>query len=804
MKKLLLLLSLAACLFACNHTNNLSVQSLQKNRILLPNGWALTPSPQSLPLGDLPLNMVLSKDKTRMVVTNNGQSTQMLTWIDVVHDKVLHEKIIPKSWVGLAMTGDATLIYASGGNDNRIRTYEVVADTLAERDSIVLGKPWPQEKISPTGIALDESRHKLYIVTKEDSSLYVVNLQNKKVLQKLPLGAEAYNCLLSNDGKTLYISLWGGAALGIYDTESGQLRQRIPTALHPNDMVLTKDGKYLYVACADDNAVSVIDLQQQKVIETMIASIYPDAPTGSTTNGVALSEDEKTLFIANADNNCLAVFDVENPGKSHSEGFIPTGWYPTSVKVVGNKLLIANGKGFTSYANPNGPNPYLRRTEETEYIGGLFKGTLSIMPIPEEETLAGYSKLVYENAAYSPARAKQAHTEKGNPIPTKLGDPSPIKYVFYIIKENRTYDQVLGDITAGNGDPSLCLFPDSITPNLHAIAKEFVLLDNFYVNAEVSADGHNWSMGGYANDYVEKTWPTNYGGRGGNYDYEGSRKIAYPRKGFIWDYCQRAGVSYRTYGEFSTFNETYLESLKGHCAPQYPGFDLSIKDTFRVSRFMEDFDSLLAINKVPHFNTIRLGNDHTAGARVGVPTPAAMVADNDLAVGQFVEFISHSPIWKESVIFILEDDAQNGPDHVDAHRSTAYVVSPYTKRKHKESTLYSTTGVLRTMELILNLPPMSQYDASATPLHDCFTINPDLTPYTARPNRVNLNQLNTAMGSLSDQSWKLNLEEVDRAPDDLFSEIIWKTVRGEHAQMPAPRRAAFVKVSAEAEEEDED
>lgn len=802
MKKLLLLLSLATFLFACNHTNNLSVQSLQKNRVLLPNGWALTPSPQSLPLGDLPLNMVLSKDKSRMVVTNNGQSTQTLTWIDVVHDKVLHEKIIPKSWVGLAMTNDATLIYASGGNDNRIRTYEVVADTLAERDSIVLGKPWPQEKISPTGIALDESRHKLYIVTKEDSTLYVVNLQNKKVLQKLPLGAEAYNCLLSNDGKTLYISLWGGAALGIFDTESGQLRQRIPTALHPNDMVLTKDGKYLYVACADDNAVSVIDLQQQKVIETMIASIYPDAPTGSTTNGVALSEDEKTLFIANADNNCLAVFDVENPGKSHSEGFIPTGWYPTSVKVVGNKLLIANGKGFTSYANPNGPNPYLRRTEETEYIGGLFKGTLSIMPIPEEETLAGYSKLVYENAAYSPARAKQAHTEKGNPIPTKLGDPSPIHYVFYIIKENRTYDQVLGDITAGNGDPSLCLFPDSITPNLHAIAKEFVLLDNFYVNAEVSADGHNWSMGGYANDYVEKTWPTNYGGRGGNYDYEGSRKIAYPRKGFIWDYCQRAGVSYRTYGEFSTFNETYLESLKGHCAPQYPGFDLSIKDTFRVSRFMEDFDSLLAINKVPHFNTIRLGNDHTAGARVGVPTPAAMVADNDLAVGQFVEFISHSPIWKESVIFILEDDAQNGPDHVDAHRSTAYVVSPYTKRQHKESTLYSTTGVLRTMELILNLPPMSQYDASATPLHDCFTTTPDLSPYTARPNRVNLNQLNTAMGNLSDQSWKLNLKEVDRAPDDLFSEIIWKTVRGEHAQMPAPRRAAFVKVSAEAEEED--
>lgn len=713
MKKFLFLLSLLVFTFACNKKVNeygLAYQSLNRNRVLLPNGWSLTPMPMSLPLGDLPLNMVVSKDKTRMVVTNNGQSTQSLTWIDIINNKVLHEKIIPKSWLGLALTSDAKTVYASGGNDNVIRTYQVVADTLAERDSIVLGKPWPI-KISPTGLALDENQKMLYTVTKEDSSLYVINLQDKTIAKKVPLGHEAYTCLLSADGKLLYISLWGGAAIAIYDTQTGQMRNKIAVGSHPNDLILTKNERYLFVACADDNAVTVVDLQEQKVVETMLTALYPNAPTGSTTNGVALSEDEKTLFIANADNNCLAVFDVANPGRSHSEGFIPTGWYPTNVKVIGTKILVANGKGFKSMPNPKGPQPYARRTAETEYIGGLFKGTLSIFDMPDAKTLADYTQLVYSNAPYSKNKEKQAHTEKGNPIPQKSGDVSPIKYVFYIVKENRTYDQIFGDVKEGNGDPSLCLFPDSISPNHHALAREFVLLDHFYVNAEVSADGHNWSIAAYANDYVEKTWPSNYSGRGGNYDYEGSRKIAYPRDGFIWDFCKRAGVSYRTYGEFSNLNQTYLESLKGHSAPNYPGYDLNIKDTLRFNRFKADFDSLLAINKVPRFNTVRFGNDHTAGARAGVPTPAAMVADNDLALGMFVEYLSKSPIWKETAIFVLEDDAQNGPDHLDAHRSPALVISPYTKRRHKESTMYSTTSMLRTMELILGLPPMSQHDA---------------------------------------------------------------------------------------------
>ena len=569
-------------------------------------------------------------------------------------------------------------------------------------------------------------------------------------------------------------------------------------------MVLSKDQQHLLVACSDENAVAVIDLQTGKEVERIITALHPEAPTGSTSNALALSEDGETLYIANADNNCLAVFDIETIGQSQSKGYIPTGWYPTDVQIVGSKILVLNGKGLESMPNSdNGPNPYERRTDDTQYIGRMFTGTASLFDRPDESTLGIYSQLVYDNTPYTKAKELKAEGEEGNPIPMEVGNPSPIKYVFYIVKENRTYDQVFGDIPSGNGDPSICLFPDSITPNQHALALDYVLLDNFYVDAEVSADGHSWTTGAYATDYSEKTWPTLYGGRGGTYDYEGSRAIAYPKDGYIWDYCNRAGISYRTYGIFANLHKTHLEALKGHACGRFPGYDTKIKDIFRQEQWQIDFDSLLAINAVPHFNTIRFGNDHTAGTRIGYPTPAAMVADNDLAVGRLVEHISNSSIWSESAIFILEDDAQNGPDHVDAHRSILMVVSPYTKRKHKESTMYSTASVLRTIELILGLPPMSQYDAAATPLYACFTSEPDLTPFKALPNQKDLDEMNVDEDRLSMLSEQMNLDLEDQAPDDLLNEVIWKAVRGLDAEMPAPRRSAFVKLGDDSDDDDE-
>ena len=807
MKKLnhvFVLIFISCAWFACEtkHAQPGSVDSLtielDASRIMLPNGWSLSPAGKAIPLGDFPMNLVLSPGGKFMAVTNNGQSRQTIQLLEASSEKILDEAEIKKSWYGLTFSADESKLYVSGGNDNMIVIYNTRDSRLEKVDSIVLGKPWPV-KISPTGIALDDAGGKLYVTTKEDNSLYTIVLRSK-AFKRLPLEHEAYTCLLSPDQKQLYVSLWGGDKIAVVDTEKGSIISTIDVGSNPNEMLLTKDGRYLFVAQGNDNQVSVIETASRKVIEVFTTALFPESLAGSTPNALALSANERKLYIANADNNCLAVFDVSEPGDGRSLGFIPTGWYPTSVKVWNDKVWVTNGKGGKSMANPQGPNPYETRTEDTQYIGGLFKGTLSIISEPDSVTLSKYSHAVYKNSPYTNEIEKSAEGEKGNPIPRTAGESSPIKYVFYIVKENRTYDQVLGDMEKGNGDSSLCLFPERVTPNQHALANEFVLLDNFYVNAEVSADGHNWSMGAYANDFVEKTWPTSYGGRGGNYDYEGTREIAYPKDGFIWDNCARAGVSYRSYGEFIADGKATMKSLEGHYDRDFPEYNLSIPDQVRFEKWKFDFDSLLAKDAVPQLSTIRLPNNHTAGARVGMPTPRAMVAENDQALGRLIGHLSHSKIWKESAVFVLEDDAQNGPDHVDAHRSPAFVISPYAKRNALVSRMYSTTSMLRTMELILDLPPMSQYDAASTPMWECFTATADLEPFKATAATYDIHEMNVQVSSISRQSAGFNLAVMDAVPDLEFSEVIWKAVKGLDSEMPAPVRSAFIKPIEEDEE----
>lgn len=785
-----------------------------RKKITLPNGWSLTPIGNSVKLGDLPLNVVVSPTKKYLAVTNNGQSKQSLQLIDVKTEKVVSSIEIPKSWLGLQFSSDEKYLYASGGNDNRILQYAIVNGKLMLRDSILLGEKWP-EKISPAGLDVDSRRKILYVVTKENNSLYVVNLSTKKIIKTLPLGGEGYTCLLSPDKATLYVTCWGCDKVLMLDTKSQEFTGDIAVGDNPNDLCLSKNGAILYVANANDNDVSVIDLKNKKVIETLSAAMYAGSPSGSTTNALALSADDKTLYVANADNNCLAVFDVSNPGSSKSKGFIPTGWYPTSVKVVGHKVYVANGKGFSSMANPHGPNPTSKKENVTyqkgqikkqipvQYIGGLFTGTLSIFHEPDEKALSAYSELVFKNSPYVKANELTAQGEQGNPVPMKIGDPSPIKYVFYIIKENRTYDQVLGDIKEGNGDSSLVLFGEKVTPNLHAIARQFVLLDNFYCDAEVSADGHNWSMGGYATDYLEKTWPTSYGDRGGNYDGEGNRAIANNKTGFIWDHCSRAGVSYRTYGEFADDYKPNIPVLKDHFCTYYTSWDQTVRDTTRVNQWKQDFDSLVAAKALPQLNTLRIINDHTEGMRIGRPTPFAHVADNDLAVGRFIEHLSQSPVWNQSVVFIIEDDAQAGPDHVDAHRTTAYIAGGYVKRHLVDHTPYSTTSILHTIELILGIPPMSQYDAAAMPMWRCFSSAPDPAMFSSVPNIISLDDKNVAWNEAAKKSEGFDFTKEDRVPDNLFNEVLWKGIKGAHAIVPAPRRAAFVReVSAKKDADD--
>lgn len=761
---------------------------------------------ESVPLGDLPLNIAVSPSRKYIAVTNNGQSVHSVQLIDTKTNAVLDNAVVPKAWYGLKFSADEKTLWVSGGNDNWILQYAVTGNKLVLKDSISIGKKWP-EKISAAGLDVDEERKILYIVTKENNSLYTVDLATKKVKWQYRLEGEAYTCLLSPDKKMLYISCWGCDRLVFFDTKQERIVQQVAVGDNPNEICQTRNGRYIFVANANDNSVSVLDARSGKVIETLNAALYPDAPSGSTANAVALSGDEKTLYVANADNNCLAVFDVSRPGFSKSRGFIPTGWYPTNVKLIGNKIYVANGKGFQSMANPYGPSPVRRREEviyqegdknkpvDVQYIAGLFKGTLSIIPVPSPAQLSVYSQAVYKNTPYTKATESLSKGESGNPIPMKVGAVSPIRYVFYVIKENRTYDQVLGDIKEGNGDTSLVLFGEKVTPNLHKLAREFVLLDNFYVDGEVSADGHNWSMGAYATDYLEKTWPGSYGGRGGTYSAEGNKSVANNKGGFIWDQCNRNKVSFRTYGEFADNYKPNTPVLKDHHCPYYTGWDLGTRDTTRFYQWKREFDSLLAANAVPQFNSVRMGNDHTEGLRKGKPTPFAHVADNDLAVGLFVEYLSQSPIWKETAVFIIEDDAQNGPDHVDAHRSTAYVAGGFVKRNFVDHTMYSTSSMLRTMELILGLPPMTQYDAAAEPMWRCFDHMANPAGFVSVPSRVNIDDKNVAVNEWQKKSERFNLAKEDAIPDLEFNMVLWHGLKGDQAPYPAPRRAAFLKVN---------
>ena len=772
--------------------------------VSLPNGWKLSSAGKSFGLGDLPLNIAVSNSKKFVAVTNNGVSAHSIMLIDVKSERVIDSVIIPKAWYGLAFSPDDQFLYAAGGHDNKIVRYEIIQNKLNKKDEIVLGAVWPN-RIAPSGITFDAKRQKIYVVTRDNRSLYVIDAKTQKIDKQFGLDGEAYMSAMSTDSKELYISCWGCDHVLVFDLTMQAWKAPIKVGDNPNEMLVSPNGQQLYVCNANDNTVSVINLKTKKVIETLDVALYPNSPSGSTTNGLAMDPVKKSLYIANADNNCLAVFDVSTPGKSVPKGFIPVGWFPTNVKFINNKIWVTNGKGNTSLANPYGPRPIKNGEEvilhgadvnapkEVQYIGSMFKGTMSVIARPAEKDLQGYSKAVYRNASYSPTKSDLADKEApGFPIPMKMGQKSPIKYVFYVIKENRTYDQVLSDVKGGNGDTTLLLFGRKYTPNQHAIAEKFVLLDNFYVDSEVSADGHQWSMGAYATDYMEKSWPTSYGGKGGGIYGEPEKNVVLNKSGYIWDLCNRYGVTFRTYGEFVTNGKATIPVLDKHFHPTFPSYSLAIMDTTRLRIWKTEFETMVKENRVPQFNTLRLGNDHTEGLRIGRPTPYAHVADNDYAVGLLIETLSKSPIWNETAVFILEDDAQNGADHVDAHRSTAYVAGGFVKRNYVDHTAYSTSSMLRTMELILGLSPMSQYDAAAMPMWRSFDSVAKPSDFKAITPNVDLRTKNVVRNEWQRRSELFNFEKEDTNNDVAFNLVLWHGLKGDKIPFPGPTRAAFV------------
>jgi YVTN family beta-propeller protein len=783
---------------------------------LLPNGWTISPAGKQVPLTDLPLNIVPLADGKHALAATSGFNAHELSLIDVGAGKLIDRHDVRQSWFGLAVAPGQDRIWWSGGGAGMLHTFDLAGRKLtrtskAEPEPSKLPRKGPEKLTRPrpfrSGLALDARKGILYSLDINAGTITGLGLEEGSPGRSARCGGRPYDVVVGRNGAHLYVSDWAGRAVLVLNPDDLRVVAKIPVGEHPNQLAVHPRDDRLFVACASSNCVAVIDTKRGIVTETIYTALFPRAPEGSTPDALAVAPDGKTLYVANADNNCVAVIDVSAPDRSQVKGFIPTGWYPTAVAVTPDSktLLVGVGKGNQTRANP------IRKDDKQgkgrrgglpfPYIGTTLSGALSVVPVPGEKELVAYTATVYRNCPYSDKLLSGAPSPHRTAIPTRVGERSPIKYVIYIIRENRTYDQVFGDVPEGNGDPSLVMFGEKVTPNAHKLAREFVLLDNLYCNGQVSRDGHPWSTMAYHTDYIARDWHLTYSQRAGVEDDDEGNLSRAP-SGYLWDSCARHGLSYRSYGEYgkrvsepdgNARMEAAVPGLVGHICPAYavPRFKgQKVRDTDNVETFLKEYRAFLKAGTMPRFIIMSLGEDHTYGTTPGAHTPQACVASNDVALGQLVDEVTHSKLWPETAIFVIEDDAQNGPDHVDAHRTVGLVISPYTKRRHVDSTQYSTVSLIRTIELILGLPPLSQYDAAARPMFASFTDRADLTPYRHEPARIDLTAVNPKKAYGAARSARMDFSDYDRIDDFELNEILWRAIKGRDAPLPpAVRRA---------------
>ncbi len=764
-------------------------------RVRLPNGWYLSPTGHQVQVGDFPMGLAVSPDERVAAVTFSGWHAKGIDLIDLATGKRTQSIPLEETWLGVAFFDGGRSLAVSAGHTNRVLLYRVQDGRATFTDSIVVGPRWsaggqyPQGKVIDygpgalwtTGLAADDGRERLYVVTRLDSALNVLGVRDRSRIARVPLGAVPYTCLVSHDGARIYVSLWSSAGVAVVDAATLAVTRVVHVGDHPTDLVETADGARLFVANANENTVAVVDVAAGRVAETLRTSRTPDEPAGDTPNGLALDAGAQRLYVADAGANHVTVFDIARPGRSRATGFVPVGWYPTAVRVLpgSGTVLVANGKGAGSAPSVGGDQDTSAWCRYVSYSPNA-RGTLSLIQRPSPATLDRLTQQVFADTPPLHAPGRRAT----NPH---------IEHVFYILKENRSYDQVLGDLPRGNGDSSLCLFGERVSPNHHALAREWVLLDNTYCDSDGSADGHNWGMGAYATDYVIKGEPNNQ-----IYDFEGGNPLAYPSAGYLWDLCQRHGISYRSYGEFvfngATFGDTVragVPALEGHTAPQYLGFDMHYSDLDRERAWLEEFDRYDRDGGLPQLSIIRLPNDHSEGSCSGRPTPRAHMAENDLALGLMVERISHSRYWGSSLILVIEDDAANGQDHVDGHRTVALAAGPWVRRGAVDHTLYTGCSVLRCIEDVFGLPPLSQFDARANGFEGIFARKADLKPYLHRAAQTNVNETNLAGAFGQAESDAMNFKVADAVPYDVLNRILWHSVRGAGAPPPPPVRSGL-------------
>jgi DNA-binding beta-propeller fold protein YncE len=860
-------------------SNTEAVGRAGANRMITPVNQVLTPLGRIVELPGLrPQGLALSPDGRLLVVS--GKSSELVV-VDPATGTIRQRVQLPNegqqepqpgaasanllepdkkgqlSYTGLIFSRDGRRIFLSNVNGS-IKVFAVAADgTVRPSHSFALphaDAPRRKEEI-PSGLALSADGTRLYVCGNLSNQLLELDAVTGRVLRTFDVGVAPYDVVLV-DGKA-YVSNWGGrrphdrdltgpagrgttvrvaadtfianegsvciVPLATDAAKRGAGTKEILTGLHASALAVSPNGRFVVCANAAADNLSVIDARTDAVVETIWAKAKPSELFGASPNALVFDPSGRRLYVANGTQNAVGVVRFDPADReSILEGLIPVGWFPAALvfDAARQTLAVANLKGLPA-AKKKAPG-----SAALGFNSKLYAGSLSLVPLPAAADLPKLSETVQRNLRRDAIMQARLPARAGQPvrtIPERSGEPSRIKHVVYVIKENRSYDQVLGALGRGNGDPALCIFGEAVTPNQHKLVREFVLLDNTYCAGILSADGHQWSTTAFATDYMEKSFanfPRSYPDGMG---VDENDALAYAPTGFIWDNAVKHGVSLRNYGEFMapavrwrdgrkgtpdflTCYRTWkgeseaamlasypmVESLKAFSPTAYVGWELNVPDQARADFFLKELREFEARGEFPALTIICLPNDHTSGTKAGSPTPAAQVADNDLALGRIVEGLSHSKFWPETALFAIEDDPQAGWDHVSGYRTTAYCVSPWAKRGAVVSTHYNTTSVIRTIEQILGLPVMNQFDASATPMFDCFREEADLTPFVAVPNRVPLDQMNPEPAKITDRglrrdavaSARMNFREVDRAPEDQLNRILWRAMKGTAVPYP--------------------
>ncbi len=732
---------------------------------MLPNGWRVTPAGSITPLGTLPLHMATDPGGRWLAVTTGGFGTPEIDILDMQTGAVVARQTLRGAFYGLAFGGQT--LYASEAQGGAVVRFHVSPESgaLTPLGSLQLAG----DNLWVAGLA-SAPNGTLYVAEMDADSVAAVDGATGAVRWIAKVGRAPYAVVLSADGSRIFVTNWAGGDVSVLDAATGRVVATISTDAHPNAAMLSRDGRTLFVACANADTVTMVDTARLAVTRRIATALYPNSLPGALPNGLAQSPDGRMLFVADAGDNAVVAVDV-TAASPDVVGAIPVGWYPTDVAVSpdGSKIFVLDGKGTSGHANPRFPHIDVLRGRAGPlarfYDAAAATGDVEMLPMPERQTLL---------AGLATARADAAYAGR---VPEAAQLP-PIRHVIYIIKENRTYDEVLGDDPRGNGDARLTIFGARITPNIHSLADSFVLLDNFDTDATVSADGHNWSTAAYASDWVDKLWPPEYAGRRRTYDFE-ERGPASPAAGYLWNDALAHGVNLRDYGEFIRLDghppfEPSDPTLNGHVDERYRGFDLRHSDQERIDEWLREFAAYVRNGNLPPLEIVRLPDDHTAAVRPGYKTPYAMVADNDYALGRLVDAVSHSPYWSNTVILSVEDDAQAGPDHVSDHRAEALIAGAWVKRGFVDHTHYTTCSVLRTIELLLGLPPMSQFDAAATPLVADFAAKPDARPWSALPPRIDVNAVNPAGTADARLSSALPLADADEADPGVFTALLYR------------------------------